>query len=151
MGKALVQLAGDMSSFYNLDNETAWEKIRSGISGETEPLKELGINMSVANLEAYAMAHGINKAYKEMSQAEQTTLRYNYLISVTKDAQGDFARTLGSSFANQLRVAKMNIESLGVSIGSIFLPAVMKMTKGRADPKIVTQLINVKLAQLGNS
>jgi phage-related protein len=129
MGKSLVQLAGDMSSFYNLDSQTAWDKLRSGIAGETEPLKQLGINMSVANLEAFALSQGINKAYKEMSQAEQTTLRYNYLMSVTKDAQGDFARTLGDSFANQIRVAKMNLETLGQSIGSIFLPSILNATK----------------------
>lgn len=130
MSKALIQLTGDMSSFYNVGTSDMWEKIRSGISGETEPLKQLGINMSVANLEAFAMSQGIKKSYKEMSQAEQTTLRYNYLLSVTKDAQGDFARTLGNSFANQLRVAKMNLETLGMSIGSIFLPSIMNMTKG---------------------
>jgi hypothetical protein len=130
MSKALVQLAGDMSSFYNLDNETSWEKIRAGIAGETEPLKQLGINMSVANLEAYAMSQGIKKSYKEMSQAEQTTLRYNYLMKVTADAQGDFGKTLGTSFPNQLRVAQMNIQTLGMSIGSIFLPSILNMTKG---------------------
>lgn len=87
----------------NLDLETAFEKIRSGISGETEPLKQLGINMSVANLEAYALSQGITTAYNEMSQAEQVMLRYNYLMSTTADAQGDFARTQ-DSYANQTRL-----------------------------------------------
>ena len=99
----MVGLAGDMASFYNLDLETAFEKIRSGISGETEPLKQLGINMSVANLEAYALSQGITTAYNEMSQAEQVMLRYNYLMSTTADAQGDFARTQ-DSYANQTRL-----------------------------------------------
>ncbi len=103
MSTNLTGLAADMASFYNLDTDTAFEKIRSGISGETEPLKQLGINMSVANLEAYAMSQGISEAYSEMSQAEQTTLRYNYLLQVTADAQGDFART-SSSYANQIRL-----------------------------------------------
>jgi hypothetical protein len=103
MSKDMVGLAGDMASFYNLDLETAFEKIRSGISGETEPLKQLGINMSVANLEAYALSQGITKAYNEMSQAEQVMLRYNYLMSTTADAQGDFARTQ-DSYANQTRL-----------------------------------------------
>ena len=102
MSKDMVGLAGDMASFYNLDLETAFEKIRSGISGETEPLKQLGINMSVANLEAYALSQGITTAYNEMSQAEQVMLRYNYLMSTT-DAQGDFARTQ-DSYANQTRL-----------------------------------------------
>ena len=103
MSKDMVGLAGDMASVYNLDLETAFEKIRSGISGETEPLKQLGINMSVANLEAYALSQGITTAYNEMSQAEQVMLRYNYLMSTTADAQGDFARTQ-DSYANQTRL-----------------------------------------------
>lgn len=103
MSKDMVGLTGDMASFYNLDLETAFEKIRSGISGETEPLKQLGINMSVANLEAYALSQGITTAYNEMSQAEQVMLRYNYLMSTTADAQGDFARTQ-DSYANQTRL-----------------------------------------------
>ena len=103
MSKDMVGLAGDMASFYNLDLETAFEKIRSGISGETEPLKQLGINMSVANLEAYALSQGLTTAYNEMSQAEQVMLRYNYLMSTTADAQGDFARTQ-DSYANQTRL-----------------------------------------------
>lgn len=103
MSQDMVGLAGDMASFYNLDLETAFEKIRSGISGETEPLKQLGINMSVANLEAYALSQGIEKSYNEMTQAEQVMLRYNYLMSTTADAQGDFARTQ-DSWANQTRL-----------------------------------------------
>lgn len=103
MSKDMAGLAGDMASFYNLDLETAFEKIRSGISGETEPLKQLGINMSVANLEAYALSQGITTAYNEMSQAEQVMLRYNYLMSTTADAQGDFVRTQ-DSYANQTRL-----------------------------------------------
>lgn len=114
MSKDMVGLAGDMASFYNLDLETAFEKIRSGISGETEPLKQLGINMSVANLEAYALSQGITTAYNEMSQAEQVMLRYNYLMSTTADAQGDFARTQ-DSYANQTRLLSENwLEFTGI-------------------------------------
>ncbi len=85
--------------------------------------------MSVVNLETYAMSQGIKKSYKDMSQAEQTTLRYNYLLSVTKDAQGDFGRTLNDSFANQARVAKLNLETLVSTLGSKFLPVIMDGTK----------------------
>jgi hypothetical protein len=93
MSTDLAGLAADMASFYNLDFETAFEKIRSGISGETEPLKQLGINMSVANLEAFALEKGITKAFNSMSQQEQIMLRYQYLMKATADAQGDSART----------------------------------------------------------
>lgn len=123
MSKSLVQLTGDMSSFYNVGTDDMWEKIRSGISGETEPLKALGINMSVANLQAFALSEGIKKPYAQMSQSEQTILRYNYLMNTTKDAQGDFGRTLSTSFANQVRVAQMNFETLGRNIGTMLLPA----------------------------
>ena len=86
MSTDLAGLAADMASFYNLDFEEAFQKIRSGISGETEPLKQLGINMSVANLEAYALSKGITKAFNDMSQGEQTMLRYQYLMQATADA-----------------------------------------------------------------
>lgn len=128
MSKSMVGLAGDFASFYNLPTEEAFGKIRAGISGETEPLKQLGINMSVANLEAYALAEGISKPYKEMTQGEQALLRYNYLMSVSADAQGDFART-SDSFANQMRIAKLNIEDLGASIGSALLPMAQEAVK----------------------
>lgn len=95
MSITLAGLAGDLASFYNLDTDDAFKKLRSGIAGQTAPLKQLGINMNIANLEAFAMSQGINKAYREMTLAEQTILRYNYIISQTSDAQGDFARTAG--------------------------------------------------------
>lgn len=121
MSLALVGLAGDMASFYNLDHDTAWEKIRSGISGETEPLKQLGINMSVANLEAYALSQGIEKAYSEMTAAEQATLRYNYLMETTANAQGDFAKT-SDSFANQQKILELQFENLATNLGTFLLP-----------------------------
>ena len=121
MSTDMVGLAGDFASFYNLGHEEAFNKIRAGISGETEPLKQLGINMSVANLEAFALSQGIDKTYNSMTQAEQATLRYNYLMSVSADAQGDFARTSGS-YANQLRIAQLNMENLATGIGAKLLP-----------------------------
>lgn len=127
MSLALTGLAGDMASFYNLDAEEAFAKLRSGISGETEPLKQLGINMSVANLEAYAMSQGINTAWKEMSAAEQATLRYQYIMQATADAQGDFART-SDSYANQQRILQLNIENLSASIGKKVLPIITQFS-----------------------
>lgn len=123
MSTDLAGLAADMASFYNLDFDTAFQKIRSGISGETEPLKQLGINMSVANLEAFALTQGITKAFNEMSQGEQTMLRYQYLMQATADAQGDFART-SDGYANSVRALETNIASLKTSVGEILLPIV---------------------------
>lgn len=127
MSTDLTGLAGDIASFYNLDPEEAFSKLRSGISGETEPLKQLGINMSVANLEAYALSQGISTAYSKMSQAEQATLRYNYLMQATADAQGDFAKT-SDSYANQQRIMELNMENLSASIGGALLPYMTELT-----------------------
>ena len=126
MSMRMSELAGDMASFYNLKAEDAFYKIRAGISGETEPLKELGINMSVANLEAYALSQGISKSYEKMSQGEQTMLRYNYLLKAATDAQGDFSRT-SDSYANQQRILQMNIEKFNTSIGKHMLPVLNRM------------------------
>ena len=122
MSLNLTALAADMASFYNLSSEVAFDKIRSGISGETEPLKQLGINMSVANLEAYALAQGITKSYQAMTQSEQAILRYNYLMNATKNAQGDFART-SDSWANQVRVLSETLTQLKSNIGALLIQA----------------------------
>lgn len=126
MSTSMTGLAGDFASFYNLPIEEAFEKIRSGISGETEPLKELGINMSVANLEAYALSQGIDKSYDSMTQAEQAALRYNFLMAASADAQGDFART-NDTLANQLRIAQLEVQNLGGAIGMSLLPMAQEM------------------------
>lgn len=123
MSTDLAGLTADMASFYNLDFDTAFQKIRSGISGETEPLKQLGINMSVANLQAFALQKGITTAFDKMSQGEQTVLRYQYLMQATADAQGDFART-SDGYANSLRTFQANIETLKTTLGSAFLDVV---------------------------
>lgn len=137
MGMSIAGLASDIASFYNLNPEEAFYKIRSGISGETEPLKQLGINLSVANLEQYAFTQGINKSYDAMTQQEQALLRYNYLLSVTSDAQGDFART-SDSWANQTRILSEQFNSLKASIGQGLISAFTP----------VIQVINTVLAGL---
>lgn len=121
MATSLVGLTGDMASFYNLDPEEAFSKLSSAIAGETEPLRSLGINMNVANLEAYALSKGIDKAWSAMTQAEQTTLRYQYIMENAADAQGDFART-SDSFANQSKTLSQQLQSVGGEIGSAFIP-----------------------------
>lgn len=131
MSTDLAGLASDMASFYNMDFETAFEKIRSGISGETMPLKQLGINMSVANLEAFALAQGLEKTFSQMDQGEQTMLRYQYLMSVTSDAQGDFAKT-ADGFANAQKRIQSAITSIQGSVGTIFLPLLADATSGIA-------------------
>ena len=128
MSMKMTGLAADMASFYNLDNDAAFEKIRAGISGETEPLKQLGINLSVANLEQYALTQGITKSYNAMNQQEQALLRYNYLLSVTADAQGDFART-SDGWANQVRVLTEKFNALKASIGKGLIAVLTPVVK----------------------
>lgn len=120
MSTDLAGLAADMASFYNLDFDTAFQKIRSGISGETEPLKQLGVNMSTANLEAFALAQGLEKTWNQMTQGEQTMLRYQYLMQATSDAQGDFAKT-SDGYANSLRTAQSAIEGIEAQLGQLLI------------------------------
>lgn len=124
MSISLAGLAGDIASFYNIDTDTAFQKIRSGISGEIEPLRQLGINLSVANMEAYALSRGITTSYNAMSQAEKVALRYNYLMSATGDVQGDFARTSGT-WANQVRLLTLNFQSLSAVIGQGLIAGIL--------------------------
>lgn len=130
MSTTLAGLAGDLASFYNIDTDTAFYKIRAGISGQVMPLRQLGINLSVANMEAYALSQGITTSYNSMTQAQKVMLRYNYLLSVTGDQQGDFARTSGS-WANQTRLLTLNLQSLSSVIGqgliSAILPAIQAL------------------------
>ena len=123
MSIALSGLAGDMASFYNLNPEEAFEKLRAGISGEAEPLKQLGINMSVVNLEAFAMSKGITKSYDSMTQAEQATLRYQYIMETTADAQGDYSKTADST-ANKTRTTMLQFQTLSAELGQQLLPIV---------------------------
>ena len=132
MSTDLSGLAADMASFYNLDFEEAFQKIRAGISGETEPLKQLGVNMSVANLEAYALSQGITKAFNSMDQGEQTLLRYQYLMQATADAQGDFAKT-ADGFENAKRRITTAVDQIKATVGKTFLDAIGKATSQVAE------------------
>ena len=122
MSLTLTGLAGDLASFYNISQDSAWEKIMSGMSGEIEPLRRLGINLSVATLESYALSQGITESWQSMTQAEQAMLRYNYIMEVTKQQQGDFSRTIGT-WSNQLKLFSENLRQLGSTVGSALINA----------------------------
>lgn len=131
MSTDLAGLAADMASFYNLDFDEAFQKIRAGISGETEPLKQLGVNMSAANLEAFRLEKGMTKAFSAMSQGEQTALRYQYIMQATADAQGDFART-ADGFANASRRIETAMETIKTVGGGLLMEVVEPLTTGLA-------------------
>lgn len=124
MSTTLAGLAGDLASFYNIETDEAFYKLRSAIAGEVEPMRQLGVSMTVANLQAYALSQGITKSWQSMTQAEQAMLRYNYIMYATAQQQGDFARTSGS-FANQLRLLTLNIQQLASTIGQGLIAAVL--------------------------
>ena len=131
MSTDLAGLAADMASFYNLDFDEAFQKIRAGISGETEPLKQLGVNMSAANLEAFRLEKGMTKAFSAMSQGEQTALRYQYIMQATADAQGDFART-ADGFANATRRVETAMDTIKTVGGGLLMEVVEPLTTGLA-------------------
>lgn len=124
MSTTLAGLAGDLASFYNISTDEAFMKLRSAIAGETEPMRQLGVNMTVATLESYALSQGITKSWQSMTQAEQAMLRYNYLMSATAQQQGDYARTI-NSFANQWRLLTLNVQQFSATIGQGLIAAVL--------------------------
>ena len=117
MAITLAGLTGDVASFYNISQELADIKLKSVFTGETETLKDLGIVMTQANLQAYALSQGISKNVSDMTQAEITTLRYNFVLNQLSMAQGDFART-SNSWANQVRVLQERFRQLLGIIGN---------------------------------
>ena len=117
MSLNLTALAGDLASFRNVEQDVAFTALKSVFTGETETLKNFGIVMTEANLEAYALSQGITKSYNAMSQAEKVALRYSFVLNATKGAQGDFART-SNNWANQVRILKEQFKELAGIIGN---------------------------------
>ena len=134
-----AKLTGDVASFYNISQDLAAVKLKGIWTGETEALKDLGVVMTEANLQQFALNKGIKKAYSAMTQAEKVTLRYEYVMSTLADAQGDFVRT-SDSWANQTRVLSERWKELLSIVGGglirVFTP--------------VIQVINTVMAALVN-
>ena len=122
MSKNLTQLGYDLSSFFNIPIETALQKLQSGISGELEPLRRLGYDLSQARLQEIALAQGIKEKVSEMNQAQKSQLRYYAIMTQVTTAQGDMARTLAAP-ANQLRILQAQATQAARSLGNIFIPA----------------------------
>lgn len=143
MGTALTGLAGDVASFYNLSQDEAYTKLKSVFTGETESLKDLGVVMTQTALDSYALANGFGKTTSQMSEAEKVALRFQFVSEQLSAAQGDFART-SDSWANQVRILKLQFDSFKASIGqgliNVFTPII----------KVVNLLIG-KLVTLANA
>lgn len=129
LSTSLVGLAGDLSSMKNISVDVAQTALNGIFTGETESLKRLGVVMTEANVKAFALSQGLKVNYETMSQAEKVLLRYNYVMSVTKNSQGDFART-SESAANQMRTFSQGIKQLGEQFGQVMLPAVTSIVSG---------------------
>lgn len=142
MSKNLTQLGYDISSFFNISFEDAMQKLQSGISGELEPLRRLGYDLSVARLQEEALALGIEKKVSAMTQAEKSQLRYYAIMTQVTTAQGDMARTLNAP-ANQLRVLQAQVTQCARALGNIFIPALNAVLPyAIALAKIVRMLAN---------
>lgn len=128
MSTELTKLSADMASFYNVDQEDVAKSMQSVFTGTTMPLRKYGIDLTQATLEEWAHKQGVDANMKSMSQAEKTMLRYQYVMSQTGAAQGDFART-ANTWANQTRMLQQNFQNLGSTIGNIAINAFKPFVK----------------------
>lgn len=139
MSKNLTQLSYDLSSFFNTDVETAFDKLSSAMSGQVKGLREFGIDTTVASLQEYALAQGIDASVRSMSQAEKSLLRYNYIMEKSIIMQGDMARTIITP-ANSLRILNAQLTQMKRALGNVisvlvvqFIPYVQAMVEIVAD------------------
>ena len=122
MSMNLTQLAADMASFYNVEQEAAATALNSVYTGNTRPLRQFGLDLTQATLAEWAMKQGIDADIQSMSQAEKTLLRYQYVMANTSSIQGDFTRT-SMTWANQTRILKENFKVLASTIGGTLINA----------------------------
>lgn len=121
MSMNLTQLSADLASFKNVEQGLAANALKGIFTGETQALKNMGVVMTETVLQQYAMANGIRKKLKDMTQAEKIELRYQYVMKATTNAQGDFSRTF-ANYANQKRVGEELRKQAEINIGQIMLP-----------------------------
>jgi hypothetical protein len=158
MSKNLTQLGYDLSSFYNISVGDAMQKLQSGMSGEIEPLRRLGYDLSQAKLEATALELGITKSVSAMTQAEKAQLRYHAILTQVTVTHGDMARTLDDP-ANQLRVLQAQVNMAAREIGNIFIPALnailpyaIAVTKViRSLASTIAGLFGYEMPEIGNA
>jgi len=129
MSVKMVKLSADLGSFNNIPVAEALEKIRSGLAGEAEPLRQLGVFLSEARVEAEAYSSGIAKQGEELTDAQKIQARYNLILQDTTKAQGDFGRTVGESLPNQMKVLKAEVTDVAANLGIALLPIVLEVVK----------------------
>ena len=116
MSTTLTGLAGDVASFYNINQDEAYTKLKSVFTGETESLKDLGIVMTQTALDSFALANGFGKTTAKMSEMEKVALRYKFVQDQLTTAAGDFSRT-SDGWANQVRILQLQFDSLKATLG----------------------------------
>jgi hypothetical protein len=129
MSKTLIQLAADMASFNDQDPSEMLERLQGGLAGMARPLRNFGVFISASRVEAELLATGMEKVNGEFTDAQKVQARYNIILKDTKKQQGDFQRTLGHSFPNQLRVLRAQLIDFAATIGKLVLPAVTGLLK----------------------
>lgn len=122
MSLNLTKLAGDMASFYDVDQADVAKSLQSIFTGTIAPLRRYGLDLTQATLSEWAMKNGLDANIKSMTQAEKVLLRYNYVMANTQAAQGDFAKT-ANTWANSVRVLKQEFQAWGSIIGSVIINA----------------------------
>ena len=122
MSVELTKLAADMASFYDVSQNDVAKSLQSVFTGETEPVRQFGLDVTNATLKQWALNNGLNANISSMSQAEKAMLRYQYVMANTTAAQGDFAKTSGS-WANQVRILAENFKALGSIVGNVLINA----------------------------
>lgn len=122
MSLNLTRLAGDMASFYDVDQADVAKSLQSIFTGTIAPLRRYGLDLTQATLSEWAMKNGLDANIKSMTQAEKVLLRYNYVMANTQAAQGDFAKT-ANTWANSVRVLKQEFQAWGSIIGSVIINA----------------------------
>jgi len=127
MSTAIVQLSADLASFNNASPEDTLLALRSGLSGEIEPLKKYGVAMNQAMLETQAMKMGLGDNIQALTEAQKVQVRYALIMEQTSKAQGDFART-SDGLANQQRILKAQFDDSLRLLGQNLLPVVLKFT-----------------------
>lgn len=132
MSTTLAQLSVDLGSFFNTTDEQALQALKSGLTGQSEPLRRYGVVLLDTTLKAFAHAQGITKSWEAMTIAEKTMLRYQYIMKVTKAAQGDAAKT-ANGYANASKALSGALKELLTDIARKILPAVEKFVIGAKD------------------
>jgi hypothetical protein len=122
LSKNLTQLAYDEGSYWNKDAAETFTAMSSAISGEIEPIRRLGVDLSQARLQQELLALGFNKQVSSLSQADKAVLRYIAIMKQTANVQGNLAQTIQSP-ANQIKILKAQLDMLAKSVGSLLYPA----------------------------